>query len=69
MALKKYNPTSPGRRFMTALTFDEITKSTPEKGLTEAKKRTCGRNGMGRITMWFRGGGHKPAAQGAAAVP
>src|SRR4030095_13285445 len=59
MALKKYNPTSPGRRFMTALTFDEITRSTPEKGLTEAKKRTGGRNGMGRITSWFRGGGHK----------
>jgi large subunit ribosomal protein L2 len=59
MALKKFNPTSPGRRFMTALTFDEITKSTPEKSLTEAKKRTGGRNGMGRITSWFRGGGHK----------
>jgi large subunit ribosomal protein L2 len=59
MALKKFNPTSPGRRFMTALTFDEITKSTPEKALTEAKKRTGGRNGMGRITMWWRGGGHK----------
>jgi large subunit ribosomal protein L2 len=59
MALKKYNPTSPGRRFMTALTFDEVTKTTPEKRLTEAKKRTGGRNGLGRITMWFRGGGHK----------
>jgi large subunit ribosomal protein L2 len=59
MALKKFNPTSPGRRFMTALTFDEVTKTAPEKRLTEAKKRTGGRNGLGRITMWFRGGGHK----------
>jgi large subunit ribosomal protein L2 len=59
MALKKFNPTSAGRRFMTVLTFDEITKSTPEKALTEPKKRTGGRNGMGRQTIWFRGGGHK----------
>src|SRR4030095_11580267 len=58
-ALKKSNRTPPGRRFMTALTFDEITKATPEKRLTEAKKRTGGRNGLGRITVWFRGGGHK----------
>src|SRR5215510_14054846 len=59
MALKQFNPTSPGRRFMTALTFDEITKSEPEKALTEAKKRTGGRNSRGRISTWFRGGGHK----------
>ena len=59
MALKQFNPTSPGRRFMTALTFDEITKSTPEKSLTEPKRRTGGRNSMGRQTIWFRGGGHK----------
>ena len=44
MALKKFNPTSPGRRFMTALTFDEITKDRPEKALTEPKKRSGGRN-------------------------
>jgi len=44
MALKKFNPTSAGRRFMTVLTFDEITKTTPEKSLTEPKKRTGGRN-------------------------
>jgi large subunit ribosomal protein L2 len=59
MALKQFNPTSPGRRFMTALTFDEITKTEPEKALTEAKKRTGGRNSRGRISIWFRGGGHK----------
>jgi large subunit ribosomal protein L2 len=59
MALKQFNPTSPGRRFMTALTFDEITKTEPEKALTEAKKRTGGRNSRGRISSWFRGGGHK----------
>jgi large subunit ribosomal protein L2 len=59
MALKIYNPTSPGRRFMTALTFEEITKSRPERALTEPKKRTGGRNSKGHITIWFRGGGHK----------
>jgi large subunit ribosomal protein L2 len=59
MALKIYNPTSPGRRFMTALTFEEITKDRPEKALTEAKRRTGGRTNRGRISIWFRGGGHK----------
>jgi large subunit ribosomal protein L2 len=44
---------------MTALTFDEITKDRPEKALTEPKKRTGGRNNKGRITIWWRGGGHK----------
>jgi large subunit ribosomal protein L2 len=57
--LKKFNPTSPGRRFKTALSFDEITKHQPEKALTEAKKRTGGRNNKGHITIWWRGGGHK----------
>jgi large subunit ribosomal protein L2 len=59
MALKQYNPTSPGRRFMTVLTFEEITKDRPEKSLTEAKRRTGGRTNRGRISIWFRGGGHK----------
>ncbi len=59
MPLKAFNPTSPGRRFMTHLTFDEITKSSPEKSLTEPKKRSGGRNNKGHITIWFRGGGHK----------
>jgi large subunit ribosomal protein L2 len=57
--IKKFNPTSPGRRFMTALTFEEITKDRPEKALTEPKKRSGGRNNKGRITIWWRGGGHK----------
>jgi large subunit ribosomal protein L2 len=59
MALKKFNPTSPGRRFMTHLTFDEITKAEPEKGLTEPIKRTGGRDSRGRLTVRFIGGGHK----------
>jgi large subunit ribosomal protein L2 len=59
MPLKQFRPTSPGRRFMTALDFEEITKQRPEKGLTEPKKRSGGRNNRGRTTIWFRGGGHK----------
>jgi large subunit ribosomal protein L2 len=59
MPIKQYNPTSPGRRFMTSLDFEEITKSRPEKSLTEPKRRTGGRNNKGRTTIWFRGGGHK----------
>jgi large subunit ribosomal protein L2 len=59
MPLKEYNPTSPGRRFLTTLDFEEITKSSPEKGLTEPLKKTGGRNSKGQITIWFRGGGHK----------
>jgi large subunit ribosomal protein L2 len=59
MPLKEFSPTSPGRRFMSTLTFEEITKQRPEKGLTAPKKRTGGRNSKGRTTAWFRGGGHK----------
>src|SRR6266581_630138 len=59
MPLKEFNPTSPGRRFMTTLTFEEVTKSTPEKGLTEPLKRTGGRDNRGRISVRFIGGGHK----------
>jgi large subunit ribosomal protein L2 len=59
MALKQFNPTSPGRRFMTALTFDEITKDKPEKSLTEPLRRSGGRDNRGRITVRFIGGGHK----------
>jgi len=44
---------------MTTLTFDEITKSSPEKALTEPRRRTGGRTNRGRISIWFRGGGHK----------
>ena len=59
MALKKYKPTSPGRRFMSVSTFEEVTKTTPEKSLTEPLKRKGGRNNMGRITTRHQGGGHK----------
>jgi large subunit ribosomal protein L2 len=57
MAIKRYKPTSPGRRGMSAATFDEVTKWTPERSLLEAKKRTGGRNNQGRITSRHRGGG------------
>jgi large subunit ribosomal protein L2 len=59
MAVRTLKPTSPGRRFMTLLTFDEITKTEPEKRLTFTKKRTGGRNAQGRITTRHIGGGHK----------
>lgn len=57
MAVKKYSPTSPARRFMTVSTFEEITKKKPEKSLLETKKKTGGRNSYGRITVRHRGGG------------
>lgn len=59
MGIKKVKPTSPGRRFQTYLTFEEITKKEPEKSLVEPLKKTGGRNNYGRITAWHRGGGHK----------
>ena len=59
MAVKKYKPTSPGRRDMTGYTFDEITKSTPERSLVISKKKYSGRNNQGRITVRHHGGGHK----------
>src|SRR3989440_1825955 len=59
MALRKFKPTSPGRRFMTVSTFEEVTRSKPEKSLTEPVKKTGGRNTNGRITMRHQGGGHK----------
>src|SRR5512140_613103 len=59
MALKQFNPTSPGRRFMTTLDFSDLTDKKPERALTEPIKKTGGRNSKGRITIWFRGGGHK----------
>lgn len=61
MALKKYNPTSNGRRNMTGYDFAEITKSTPEKSLLEPIKKTAGRNNQGKITVRHHGGGHKRA--------
>jgi large subunit ribosomal protein L2 len=59
MALKKHNPTSPGRRFQTVSTFSEITRAKPEKSLLRSIKKSGGRNSGGRITSRFRGGGHK----------
>ena len=59
MAIKKYKPTSPGRRFMSVLSFDEITTNKPEKSLLESLKKSGGRNMYGRITVRFRGGGAK----------
>ena len=59
MGIRTLKPTSAGRRFMTLSTFDEITKSRPEKSLVVTKKRTGGRNSQGRITTRHIGGGHK----------
>ena len=59
MAIKKFNPTSPARRFMTVSTFEEITKAEPEKSLLEPLKKNSGRNSYGRITIRHRGGGNK----------
>ena len=59
MAIKKFKPTSPGRRFVTVSAFDEITKTEPEKSLLEPLKKKAGRNSKGRITVRHRGGGHK----------
>jgi large subunit ribosomal protein L2 len=59
MPVKKYQPTSPGRRFMTVSDFSEITKDTPEKSLLEPLKKKGGRNNTGRITVRHQGGGHK----------
>jgi large subunit ribosomal protein L2 len=57
--IRKYKPTSAGRRFMTVSTFEEITKAEPEKALLEPLTRKGGRNNKGRITTRHQGGGHK----------
>ena len=59
MPSAEYKPTSPGRRFMSVSTFEEVTKSKPEKSLTEPLKKKGGRNNNGRITTRHQGGGHK----------
>ena len=59
MPIKAYKPTSPGRRFQTVQTFDDITTSKPHKPLVENLHRSGGRNNHGELTSWFRGGGHK----------
>jgi large subunit ribosomal protein L2 len=59
MPIRKYKPTSAGRRFQTVQVFDEITETRPHKPLTEPLKSTGGRNNHGELSMWWRGGGHK----------
>lgn len=59
MGMREYNPTSPGRRGMSVLTNQDLTKKRPEKGLTKNKPSSGGRNNFGRVTVRFRGGGHK----------
>ncbi len=59
MGIKVYKPTSPGRRGMSVLTFEEITRTEPERSLLAPRKQKAGRNNQGRITVRHRGGGHK----------
>ncbi|MGC9194799.1 MAG: 50S ribosomal protein L2 [Syntrophobacteraceae bacterium] len=59
MGIRKVKPTSAGRRFQTYSTFEEITADRPQKGLVEPLKKSGGRNNVGRVTAWQRGGGHK----------
>ena len=59
MAIRKYKPTTPGRRGSSVSDFAEITRSTPEKSLLRPLSKTGGRNGHGRITTRHKGGGHK----------
>ncbi len=59
MAIRKYKPTSPGRRFQTVQDNSELSGAGPYKPLTESLNKTGGRNNHGEITMWWRGGGHR----------
>ncbi len=59
MGIRKLKPTSPGVRGMTVLTREELTDKKPERRLLEKKQNTGGRNNLGEITIWHRGGGHK----------
>jgi len=59
VAIKKLNPTSPGRRFQSVSTFEEITRRTPERSLLVALPKSGGRNSLGRVTCRHHGGGHK----------
>jgi len=59
MPIKVYKPTSAGRRDMTGFSFEEITKTRPERSLTESLRKSGGRNNQGRVTVRHRGGGHK----------
>jgi large subunit ribosomal protein L2 len=59
MGIRKYNPTSPGRRFQTASDYKDVTSDSPHKALMKPVKKTGGRNSTGRVTTWQRGGGNK----------
>ena len=59
MALRKFRPLTPTQRFRTVATFDEVTRSRPEKGLTEHLPKWGGRSNTGHTSSWLRGGGHK----------
>ena len=59
MPVRKYRPTSPGRRFQTVSSFEELTAQTPEKSLLQPVRKTGGRNALGRVTCRHHGGGHK----------
>ncbi|MEG2005160.1 MAG: 50S ribosomal protein L2, partial [Bilophila sp.] len=59
MAIKKYKPTTPGRRGMTVTDYSVLSKVEPERSLLEPKKKAAGRNNTGRITVRHRGGGNK----------
>ncbi len=59
MAIKKYNPTSPGKRFRTVMDYAEVTTDTPLKSLVKTLRKTGGRNNTGRVTAWQRGGGNR----------
>ena len=59
MGIKKHKPTSPGRRFQTSSSFEELTRRRPEKALLRPLKKSGGRNALGRMTNRHRGGGHK----------
>ena len=59
MAVKVYKPTTPGQRGMTGYSFEEITKSKPERSLIVARKKFAGRNSYGKITVRHQGGGNR----------
>jgi len=61
MAIRKYKPTSAGRRFQSVADFTEITTDRPHRPLTKPLKKSGGRNNRGELTVWWRGGGHKRA--------
>ncbi len=59
MPMRSFRPTTPSRRFMSVTTFDEVTATRPLKSLTSGKRRTGGRNNLGRLAVRHHGGGHK----------